>query len=128
MDPTQVRLPDTIVLTLHNMRPTALALLSGPYVDTAVVISLTCDSTAAPGQLPCCMVRSAAVDIVVRGENLASCDADLRNVLRSYNVKLFAKSSFVALPSEKSFALYQPQNDTLVCMAVMLQHWGLVLV
>ena len=47
-------------------------------------------------------------------EGLASCHADLQNVLRSYNVKLFAKSSFLALPSEKKFALYQPQNDTLV--------------
>ena len=47
-------------------------------------------------------------------EGLPSCNADLRDVLRSYDVKLFAKSSFLALPSEKSFALYQPQNDTLV--------------
>jgi hypothetical protein len=118
--PTQVRLPDTVVLTVHNMRPTALALLSGPQVDTAAVISLTCDSTAAPGQLPCCMIRSVAVDVAAWGERLAPCDADLRNVLRSYNVKLFAKSSFLALPSEKSFALYQPQNDTLVLITVML--------
>ena len=50
----------------------------------------------------------------MQGEGLHFCDADLRNVLRSYNVKLFAKSSFLALPSEKNFALYQPQNDTLV--------------
>lgn len=36
-----------------------------------------------------------------------------RNKLRSYNVYLPDQSPFLGLPSEKKFALYQPQNDTL---------------
>lgn len=43
-----------------------------------------------------------------------SCCADLRNALRSFNIKLSDKSPILGLQSETNFAIYQPQNDTLV--------------